>query len=251
MPKRYRAESYQPAPGWLSIWDSIYSALSTRVVSILQPTGFYEKYDIEGQLANPGPLEAEEKAAIEAIATALTIAAHCSHETPAGIVRIWLEQIARQPVLFRSKALPPEVHWAIVSNYCRGSEPPGTHQQDVFGRRRVRFEARARRPTAANIAKAARRALEQQRRVRGRPRSVANRMLAENLAQTFKSLGGRIVRRQMPVDVQGGGVLYVDSGPFLLFLERVIGPLRAHLREHGLPDVTVETIERIASEQFK
>lgn len=40
MPKRYRAESYRPAPRWLSIWDSMISPLAPHAVSILQPTGF-------------------------------------------------------------------------------------------------------------------------------------------------------------------------------------------------------------------
>ncbi|UPK33949.1 hypothetical protein IVB18_38160 [Bradyrhizobium sp. 186] len=251
MPKHYRPESYRPAPSWLSIWDSIYSALAPHAVSILQPTGFYEIYDIDiPRVDGPRQLAGEEKAAIERIATALTVAAHCSHDTSAGIVRAWLERIAKQPALFRSKGLPPGVHWAIVSNYCRDAEKPGTHLQDLFGRRRVHFEATARRATASNIAKAARRALEDQRRLRGRPRNVANRSLAESLAVSFKAFGGRIVRRQTPIDVQGGGVLYVDSGPFFSFLEKVIGPLQAHLDERGLPGVTLETIERIAAEQF-
>src|SRR5207237_8322270 len=120
----------------------------------------------------------------------------------------------------------------------------------VFGRRRVHFKAKAQRPTPANIAKAARRSLENQRRERGRPRNVANRLLAESLAVSFKAFGGRIVRRQTPIDVQGGGVLYVESGPFFCFLEKVIDPLQSHLAERGLQGVTIETIERIASEQF-
>ncbi|MGY4429442.1 hypothetical protein ACVWWO_001919 [Bradyrhizobium sp. F1.13.1] len=227
------------------------SPLAPHAVSILQSTGFYEKFNIEFDAADPARgLEGEEKVAIEAIATALTVAAHCSHETKGGVVRAWLERIAKQPALFRSRDLPPEVHWKIVSNYCRDGEPPGTHLQDVWGRRRVHFEAKARRPTASNIAKAARRAVLDQRRSRGRPHNIANRMLAESLAQLFKSFGGRIVRRQIQVDVQGGGVLDVDGGPFFCFLEKVIGPLQVHLRAHGFPLVTIETIERIASEQF-
>lgn len=251
MPKRYRAESYQPAPGWLSIWDSIYLALAPHAASILQPTGFYEKYDIEVQSADEvRTLEGEEKVAIEKIATALTVAAHCSHQTPAGVVRAWLKRIAKQPALFRIRGIPSEVHSAIVSNYCRAGEPPGTYLQDVFGRQRVRFAAKPQRPTPTNIAKAARRALESQQRQRGRPRNVANRLLAESLAVSFRALGGRIVRRQAPIDREGGGVRYVECGPFFSFLEKVIGPLQAHLDERGLPGVTIETIERIASKQF-
>jgi hypothetical protein len=58
------------------------------------------------------------------------------------------------------------------------------------------------------------------------------------------------VRRQAPVDKKGGGVRYVEIGPFHQFLKMVIGPLQEHLECHGLPLVTVETIERNATEQF-
>ena len=94
----------------------------------------------------------------------------------------------------------------------------GTHLQDVFGRRRVHFEAKAQKPTDTDIAKAARRALENQRREQVGPRNVASRLSAKSLAQVFKAFGGRIVRRQTPIDLQGGGVIYVDSGPFFSLL---------------------------------
>jgi hypothetical protein len=58
------------------------------------------------------------------------------------------------------------------------------------------------------------------------------------------------VRRLVPVDKEGGGVRYVEDGPFHQFLRMVIGPLQEHLDRHGLPPVTIETIERIATEQF-
>lgn len=58
--------------------------------------------------------------------------------------------------------------------------------------------------------------------------------LAESLALLFIGCGGRIVRREMPVDVQGSGTLYIYCGSFLSFLETVIGPLHAHLQMHGL-----------------
>jgi hypothetical protein len=251
MSTRYKAEAYQPAPAWLSIWNHMYSELEGDAVSILQPTGFYAAHDIEVPAIVEGrKIGPEESAAIGRIATALTIAADGAHRTAPGIVSAWLERVARNPTLLRSTQLPPEIHWVIASNYRRHLEAPGTHLQDVYSRRRVRFEAKARRPTSRNIARAARMARNSLRRGRGRPRNLANRILAEYLASVFRSFGGRIVRRQTPVDVAGGGVLYVDDGPFYYFLERVIGPLRKHLERHGLPAVTIETIERIATEDF-
>jgi hypothetical protein len=229
----------------------MYSKLEPNAVQILKPTGFYERYDVELRDAADGrKIGIEEKEAIGLIATALTIAADAAHRTPAGIVAEWLDRIAKHPALFRSEQHPPEVHWQIASHYSRGSERPGTHLQDIWGRMRVHFEAKARRPTPHNIARAARRASASLRRPRGRPRNVPNRLLAEHLGLAFRSFGGRIVRRQVAMDVAGGGHFYVDDGPFYQFLERVLGPLQEQLNSHALQPVTIETIERIATEQF-
>ena len=247
MPTRYRRQSYQPAPTWLSIWRLMYSELEPGAVSILQSAGFYETQDIDVPVEGEGrKLTAEEKAAIESIATGLTIAADCAHRTETGVVAAWLRNIAKNPALFRSERLPPEVHWAIVSNYQRGLERPGTHLQDVFGRRTVRFEDKARRPTKPNIARAALAASASLRRIRGRPRKGANWLLAEDLSRAFRFLGGHIVRRQVAVNA-GGGARYVEDGPFYHFLKQVIGPLQRHLERHGLSAVTIETVERIAT----
>jgi hypothetical protein len=58
------------------------------------------------------------------------------------------------------------------------------------------------------------------------------------------------VRSLIPVDKKGGGVRYVENGPLHQFLGAVIGPLQEHLHRNGLPPVTIDTIERIATEQF-
>jgi len=138
VPTRYRMHAYRPAPGWLSTWDSMYSKLEPLAVEILEPTGFYERYDIEiPEIIEGRALCVEEKDAIGRIATALTIAADAAHRTPPGIVAAWLDRIAENPALFRSEQLPPEVDWQIASCYRRGSERPGTHVQDVWGRRRA------------------------------------------------------------------------------------------------------------------
>jgi len=230
----------------------MYSALEPKAVSILQPTGFYEKYDLEIPAALGGrKLIGEEKSAIEAIATALTIAADCAHESPPGVVAAWLRKLATKPALFRNKDLPPEVHWEIVSNYRREFERPGTHIQDMlWGRRWVLFKAKARRPTDLNIGRAARLAEEILWQPRGRPRNHCNWILAEHLGRVFYSVGGRIVRRQIALDKVGGGLRYIEDGPFYRFLKEVIDPLVQYLERHGLPSVSIDTIERMASEHY-
>jgi hypothetical protein len=229
----------------------MYSKLEPDAVEILEPTGFYERYDIEVAEGVEGrELGTEEKEAIGRIATALTIAADAAHRTPPGIVAAWLERIAKNPALFRTERLPPEVDWLIASCYRRESERPGTHVQDICSRRRVRFEAKAQRATNSRIARAARLAAASLWRRRGRPPNVANGLLAEYLASAFRWCGGHIVRRQIPIVKKGGGVCYAEDGPLYQFLKRVIGPLQRHLEDHRLSPVTIETIERIATEQF-
>jgi hypothetical protein len=217
----------------------------------LKPCGFYERVDIDiPDTAEGRKLGIEEIAAIEHIATALTIAADAAHRAPPGVVVAWLRRISVSPELFRSAQLPPEVFYQIASHYTRRSERPGTHLQDVWDRRRVCFEAKANRATNRRIARAACLAMRSLRRSRGRPPNVANKLLAEGLGLAFRSFGGRIVRRQSPIGLEGGRYLYVDDGPFYHFLERVIGPVQEYLKNRRLQPVTIETIERIAARQF-
>ncbi|HLG83182.1 MAG TPA: hypothetical protein VKY22_19375 [Bradyrhizobium sp.] len=251
MPTRYSTEAYRPAPRWLTTWNTVYRELELRAVEILLESGFYDTNDIDVPDALIArELSQEESAAIGRIATALTIAADAAHQTAPGVVAAWLQEVVKNPALFRSRQLPPEVHWAITSSYRRADERPGMHLQDVWGRRRVRFEAKPYRATDRNIARSASLAVTSLRRPRGRPQKIANELLAEYLAKAFRDFGGRIVRRQVPIDLEGGGFQYVDGGPFYKFLEKVIGPLQEHLQQHGLPPVTIETIERIATERF-
>ena|SRR6476660_1699250 len=103
MPTRYRAEPFKPHSRWGAIRDSMYSALEPKAVSILEPTGFYDRHDLETPTVSEGrELVGEERAAIEAIATALTIAADCAHKTPPGVVAAWLRKLANKPALFRT-----------------------------------------------------------------------------------------------------------------------------------------------------
>lgn len=75
MPTRYHAAPWRPHAGRQAVWDSMYWALAPNAVRILQPTGFYERHDLEIPAVLEGrKLIGEEKVAIEAIATALTIA---------------------------------------------------------------------------------------------------------------------------------------------------------------------------------
>jgi hypothetical protein len=234
------------------LWSKFYGELEKQGVRILQSAGFYEMHDIKPSVAVADrKYVGEEKVALESVATALTIAANCAHRTAPGVVAAWLVAVRQKPTLFNSKDLPPEAFDAIAAHYRRGTEPPGTHLQDVFSRRRIKFLEGRRRATPSNIARAAQAALVALPRPRGRPQNTGNWLAAEYLAAAYRSLGGRrIVRHQTTMDL-GSKALVVDDGPFYHFLELVIGPLQNHLKAHRLPAVTIETIERIATEQFR
>ena len=106
MPTRYSAQAYTPAPRWLTTWETMYRELEPRAVEILRESGFYETNDIDVPImVVGGKLSKEEGTAIGRIATALTIAADAAHQTSPGIVAAWLQEVAKNPALFRSKAV--------------------------------------------------------------------------------------------------------------------------------------------------
>jgi hypothetical protein len=47
-----------------------------------------------------------------------------------------------------------------------------------------------------------------------------------------------------------GHAVFVEGGPFYDFLELVLKPLRAYLRERKLAPVTTETIVRLIADNF-
>jgi hypothetical protein len=249
LPRRYKFKSYRPTPRWTDIWHNFYVELEKQGVPILQAAGYYQAHDVEA--SGNGKLGEEERVALERVATALTIAADGAHQTSGGMVAAWLDKIRRKPAVYRTEVLPPEVFEAIAAHYRRGTEPPRTHMQDVFGGRRIRFPGKKRRPTPKNIARAAHAAFVSLHRHRGRPQNIANLRAAEYLSSAYRFLSGRrIVRRRMPI-LRRSGVAYVEDGPFNRFLKRVIGPLQKHLKAHGLQPVTIDTIERISIEEFQ
>ena len=76
MPTHYSIALYRPAPSWSEIWDFMNQWLEPLPVELLQPLGFYKRYDLEvPPKGGDGQLERDEKAAIESCASQLTIAA--------------------------------------------------------------------------------------------------------------------------------------------------------------------------------
>ncbi|MDA9423099.1 hypothetical protein [Bradyrhizobium sp. CCBAU 53380] len=251
MPKHYKLSVHRPVPTWSEIWRSFYMELEQQAVPILRAAGFYEVRDIDPRVAPDQKLGDDEKEALERIAAALTIAANCAHRTPRAVIGAWLTAIGKRPTLFRSRDLPPEALEAIAAHYRRGAERPGTFLQDVLGHRSIRFPEKKRRPATRRIALAARAAAGALPRHRGRPQNIGNWLAAEYLSSAYRYIGGRKVLRHQTTTDLGSKVVVYDDGLFYRFLELVIGPLQKHLKTHGLPAVTIETIERIACEHFR
>jgi hypothetical protein len=248
MPRRCRVDVFRQAPSLCSIDEAVHSALAPDAVGILKAVGFYQSYGLEipGE-TEPRELAGDERIAFEKIANLVAIVGHLAHREPPTVVKAWLTKIAKHPNDFHPDRLSDDVVGAFAANYCRGNERPGTHIQDVFGDEHIRFSTPVQTARPENIAEAAERALAHFPRRLGRAVNVANYRLAALLLREYQSFGGRVVRRQIPVDKKGGGVRYVEDGNFLHLVKRVIGPLNAHLAQHRLPPATAETIERIAS----
>lgn len=251
MPRRYHASTYRPPPSWLSINRSISKALKPRVVSILASTLFYDRHDLglPGNL-NRRTLNTVEKYAAERIASTLTIAADCAHAAPPGIVKAWLEKIATDPSQFWAKRYPAEVGELIECEYRRVFEAPGRHFEDLMNRRKIQGLGKPKQATLLNISRAARRAARSLPRKTGRPKNVANEVLAERLGALFISIGGRIARHQIREEKTSTPPKNLQDGSFYRFVREVIEPLNAHLRAHDLPVVSSTKIEKIAAERF-
>ena len=168
---------------------------------------------------------------------------------PTAVLVATLEKVSKKPSLFFARELPQPVEWAIADDYQRGDEPPGTHWRDVWGDQVATFPGEVEQPTDLNIAKAADAAIAtiQKTRKAGRPYNRADQILAVRLGAIFRQSGQQIRRRREPV-MRRGEAVYVEGGPIYDFLELVLKPLRAYLRERGLAPVTTETIVRLITD---
>jgi hypothetical protein len=252
MPTLAKAQLTEPESPWGTTYDQIYVELCRDRGPILTALGFYAEHDLplpeENSNAIPTKDEEEE---LRQIASALTVAAAASAEMPIGVLIETLKKVSKNPSLFFPPKLPQPVEWAIAADYQRGEEPPGTHWRDVWGDQVARSPGEVEEPTESNIAKAAHAAIAriQETRKAGRPYNQADQILAVRLGAIFRRSGRPIRRRREPV-MRRGKLVHVENGPVYDFLELVLKPLRAHLREKLLAPVTTETIVRRITEDF-
>jgi hypothetical protein len=252
MARRYHALDYQAPPSLDSINKLLFKALRPRAVDILSATSFYEMLDLDpAEHLDRRALRPEEKAAIDQIAMALGLAAHSAHAPPPDVVKAWLEKIDRDPRLFFTAKYPPEACERIISHYRRAFEGSGEHLEDIVGRRKIKGLRKPKPATLLNIARSARRAAAAFSRKKGRPPNFTNHVLADRLARLFRSLGGRIARRQISAGEATGQKKIMQKGLFYCFVRQVIEPLNAHLASHGLPLASSMVIEKIAAKAAK
>jgi hypothetical protein len=242
------SESESP---WQAPFDQMYLELCRDRAPILTALGFYAEHNLPSPEENSDVLPTKgEEEEVRQIASALTVAAAAADAMPTGVLVATLEKVSKNPDLFFARDLPQPIEWAIADDYQRGDEPSGTHWRDVWGDQVSAFPGQVEQPTGLNIAKAANAALARIRRKAGRPYNEADQVLAVRLGAIYRRSGHPIRRRNQPV-MRGDEAVYVaGGGPFYDFLELVLKPLRAHLREKLLAPVTTETIVRRITEDF-
>jgi hypothetical protein len=231
----------------------MYAELCRDRAPILTALGFYAEHDLPPPEENSNAIPTkDEEEELRQIASALTVAAAASAEMRVGVLVATLKKVSKSPSLFLARELPQPVEWAIADDYQRGDESPGTHWRDVWGDQVATSPGEVEEPTELNIAKAAGAAIAriQMTQKAGRPYNPADQILAVRLGAIFRRSGHPIRRRRQPVMSRGEAVYVEGGGPFYDFLELVLKPLRAHLREKLLAPVTTETIVRRITDDF-
>jgi hypothetical protein len=246
MPTLYKAQMVETQTAWWEIWNRLHKDLLPVARQILDMLGFYKERGLEIPPADAA-LSADEELDLTPVVSALTKAAVESQLMPPGVVVSTLSKIAKDPPELVDE-LPGFIQWKLARAYRRGEEKPGTYALDIWGNELTETPFIRGAPTPENIARAAQSLLEEMERSPGRPRNVANFILAENLAPIFRS-SGNVAARQRRKSVSQAENLeweieYVEGGPYYEFLNLVVAPLNDFLRDHELPPVTVESIVR-------
>jgi hypothetical protein len=252
MPTLAKAQLTESESPWGAAFDQMYLQLCRDRVPILAALGFYAEHDLSPPEVNSDAIPTkDEEEELRQIASALTFAAAASDVTPTGVLVATLQKVSKSPGLFLTHELPASVEWAIACAYQRADEPRGTHWRDVWGDQVASFPGEVEQPTELNIAKAAGSALGflQAARQAGRKYNQADKILADLLGDIYRRSGRRIVRHQ-ELTSRHGKLTSVEGGPVYDFLDLVLKPLLAHLREHGLAPVTTETIVRRITKDF-
>ncbi|MGY4258898.1 hypothetical protein ACVI1L_005966 [Bradyrhizobium sp. USDA 4516] len=252
MPARHKAQLVESATPLQEVWAIMAEALKPQARAILAKLGYYAARDLEiPGSERDGELTEGEEEELKPVLRALVEAAMLSESMPERILLATLQKVAKDPSRYFSGTLPADVLWVIAGNYQRGEEKPGTFAMDVWGGEQISCHYPLETPSEASVKQAARTAM---RRIDeacslGRPNNSANRLIAEQMGNIFRSTGRPIVRRRKSSKMYKGEVVYVEVGQFKEFLELVLPPLQQYLREHNLAPVTIDSVVRFASKR--
>ncbi len=252
MPTISKAQLAEPETPMLEIWDRMFNGLIPNARAVLDSLNYYTERDL--QVPSQGSeLTEDEKERLYPIASVLMEAAIESARMKEGVLVTTLDKVAKKPSLYFDGQLPAAVQWEIARDYRRGEERPGTFCMDVWGDEQTACPYALETPTEANIAKAAAaaRCRIDELRTSGAPYNWANRILADHLGKMFRSSGRSIGRRRESAGKMfQGKVIYIEKGLFHDFLALVVPPLNVYLHEQRLPPVTIESVVRLAIEEF-
>jgi hypothetical protein len=249
MPTLYKAQLVEPETPMPEIVERMTKGLLPNARQILESLGYYTEHDF--QFPDPeSELTEGEQQGLEPVVGALVEAAVVSVRMVPGPLAATLDKIAKKPHLFFESELPAAVQWELANDYQRDDEKPGTFGMDIWGNEEVVSGYQFRRPTEANVRKAAEAALAriEKQRAAGRPHNHANEIVASRLGTIFRSSGQSIARRRQP-EMRLGKLVFVEGGSFYEFLELVLPTLNRYLNEQGRSPVTTETVVRLVTER--
>jgi hypothetical protein len=171
---------------------------------------------------------------------------------PVGVQIATLRKVAKGPPQSVDD-LPANIQWVMSHAYKRDEEKAGTFALDIWGTDNMQStymdgEPYIRgEPTSENTARAAAAAATwiEAHRSPGRPQNKAVPVLAKRLGPIFRASGKSIHRHRQKAPRNGESpIYYVERGPFYDFLELVLPPLDAFLKEYKLPKVCIDTVVR-------
>jgi hypothetical protein len=235
-----------------SVWQEPSVEMNRAVFAISEPAlgklGFYREHgqaeDFGGKFREQVQKHGHE--VLCEIAGALTLAASISQSMSVPVLIATLKNVRKEPVLIVQHDFPGAVLWRLAGYYQRGTERPGTYWPDMVGEAPANYNELVEKPSPENISAAASRAIAslQDGQKLGRPRNFANESLAEKLGEIFLRYNANITRHSLESSLGRGRYYQIDGGPFLEFVEIVLEPLQAYLRENRFRKVSASGIVR-------
>jgi hypothetical protein len=242
MPTLSKSQLTETPSVWQEPGEEMRQKLYEIGETVLTALDFYREHDRPEDFGGKfrEQVEAHKNAVLSEIAAALTLAASVAQSISVPVLIATLEKVRKAPDLIFSEDFPAAVLWYVAKAFQRAEEKPGTYWPDVMGEAPANFRKGLKTPTPENITAAASRAigLVHGGRRRGRPRNFANEILADPLREIFLRYNSNITRHSLLCVKKNGRYYQIAGGPFFEFVEVVLGPLYAYLRNSHFPTVS-------------